>query len=793
MYFVIKHRIIIIITGILLAVFFGLFLHKLKKSAGIDSLIDRSTEHYRYYKETEKTFGKMETITIGISSEKTVFDKEVLKAIGELSDFFKNREEIEENDVLSLTTVDNMIGRDKELIVEPLVENYNDLSNEDLINIKKQVNENPLLNNRLVSKDEKSTLIIAGIITTITVVEEKFSKIINATYDKVDELKKTYQNVNFYVSGYSTSEGRITKFMTKDLIRLTPIALLVVMLILLFVLKELRTMILPIIVTVFSIIWTLSLKALLNTPLTISEIVIPVMLISICCAYGIHIIHEFFLYLQKNNEPKEAILKTMKILTIPTVLSALTTAIGFLSLISAPGISIRNMGLFLGFGVIVAMFYSLFFIPAILSFYKLKKTKKEHFEKIKNIKNKFKSNFFDFLSFIVIKYKYLIMIITFVLIVLVVISFFNIKYDTDPVSYFHKNDDFRLGTEHINKTMGGISDLYVVFDSEEENIIKDPKILKTMWELQKYTEKLDNVSFTFSITDYVRHINYVINDQNEIFRKIPDIKETIDVEKYSYINGKEIIKYEKKEVSGKEQVANLLLLYELGGGDVLTSIVNQNYSKACIHVIIRDTSTNALRILIKQLDQYIDKNIKLDNINIRYTNHYIRMIMTDNIVKSQINSLLTTLIAISILLIIIYRSFMYGLITLLPTFIAIMCNFIAMWIFNVPLDVGTSVIASIGIGVGIDYAVHLRQRFKLNYLKYENYKIAVKNAINESGPGILSNAFAVGVGFLILTFSSFRIIFDIGWIITLSMFTTSFSALLVLPSFILIVKPKIKK
>src|SRR4030043_1514299 len=150
MKFILKHRIIIIVTGILLTIIIGLFLHKLEQSAGIDSLIFRNSEHYRYFKEIEKIFGNMENITIGISGNKTIYDKDVLKAIGELTDFLKSREEVVEKDILSLTAIDNMIGENRELIVQPLIENYNNISDEDLKSIRQQVNDNPLLKDRLV-------------------------------------------------------------------------------------------------------------------------------------------------------------------------------------------------------------------------------------------------------------------------------------------------------------------------------------------------------------------------------------------------------------------------------------------------------------------------------------------------------------------------------------------------------------------------------------------------------------------------------------------------------------------
>ena len=71
---------------------------------------------------------------------------------------------------------------------------------------------------------------------------------------------------------------------------------------------------------------------------------------------------------------QEALTKTMRILALPVILTSITTALGFISLISAPGISIKNMGIFLAFGVMVAMVFSLCFIPALTSFYRKKIT-----------------------------------------------------------------------------------------------------------------------------------------------------------------------------------------------------------------------------------------------------------------------------------------------------------------------------------------------------------------------------------------------------------------------------------
>ena len=196
--------------------------------------------------------------------------------------------------------------------------------------------------------------------------------------------------------------------------------------------------------------------------------------------------------------------------------------------------------------------------------------------------------------------------------------------------------------------------------------------------------------------------------------------------------------------------------------------------------------------LIKKLQPYTDKNFT-GNLKARFSNHYVRLVTSDIIVTSQLISLTTTIIACAIVLAIIFESLLLGIIISLPTIIAVLLNFLVMSIFRVPLNIGTSIIASIGIGVGIDYAIHYFQRFKYLYFEYSDYGKAIGQAIQESARAILSNASAVGFGFAVLMISTFKVFFNLGWIISLSMFTTALNALIILPALLFIIKPKVKK
>ncbi len=95
------------------------------------------------------------------------------------------------------------------------------------------------------------------------------------------------------------------------------------------------------------------------------------------------------------------------------------------------------------------------------------------------------------------------------------------------------------------------------------------------------------------------------------------------------------------------------------------------------------------------------------------------------------------------------------------------------------------------MGVGIDYAIHYFSRFRLLLKEINEYETALVKTVAETFQAILSNATAVGLGFLVLLVSEYQVIANIGWITALSMFTTAFSVLLILPAILAIVKPNV--
>ena len=789
-----KYRILIIVGLIGLSVLLGTQMKHITRDAGVSSLLPEDHPDYLYWKEMENIFGATDQIVVGIAAKDSIYTLNSIKLIDELTVFFEDLDEIDEDDVTSLTNVDDMEGLEGELLIDPLIENEDIASFDetDLQRIREKVRSNPLFYERLISADERKAVIIAGTPTDVSMEDKQIAALKEKVVKKVDEVREKYPEVTINLSGTPILKAVVSEYMRKDMGQLFPCAILIVMLALFFLLRSMYGMAIPILVTVFSVIWAFGLKGFLNSPLTIVETMIPIMLIAIGCADGVHIISEFFGFFRKGYPVREALSATMRILTLPVILTSVTTGLGFLSLLSAPGVSIKNMGLFLAFGVMVAMLFSLLFIPALTSFYRKnpKKDKQTCSRKTHRSSSRF-HNMVQKVAAGIVKHRIAVASASVIFLGMSVLGVIHIRVEADEVKYFKPENPFRIATERIQEDLGGVTSLDIIVEGNGVDTMKQPRILDAIWKLQKFCEQQELVSYSVSVVDFVKRINYVLHDSDPAFDRIPNEVETVHYEEYEDVNGAETLVEKMAEVSGFNQVAQFLLLYEMGGGDATDEYVDDEYQLARINVRLKDMSSQRLTGLLNAIRPYLAEHFPKD-VNVRFSNHYIRFVMQTLIIDSQIYSLLTVLAAILILMSIIFRSVIVGLITSLPVFLAVLLNFAVMWIFGVTLDIGTSIIASVGMGVGIDYAIHYFTRFRLLLKEGKAYDSAIISAITDTSRAILSNAFAVGLGFLVLLFSEYQVIANIGWITALSMFTTAFSSLTVLPAILSIVKPKIR-
>ena len=337
----------------------------------------------------------------------------------------------------------------------------------------------------------------------------------------------------------------------------------------------------------------------------------------------------------------------------------------------------------------------------------------------------------------------------------------RLTVETNTLRFFRPDSPVRQATEVVDRSFGGSENLSVIIDGD----IKSPQVLNSMLELQTWAEGLPQVGYSVSIANYVAQINESLLDNDPAKHVIP---------------------------ATRNAVAQELLLYEMSGDPSdFSRVVNYNYDEARIAMRMESLTSSQLGELVDKVDSQA-KETANNNFGVKITgSSYLFKVLTDLLVHGQILSLLVSLFGVALVVGLIFRSIRFGLLSMIPLGFTIVLNFGVMGWLRIPLDTATTMIASIAIGIGVDYTVHFLSKYRRERRAGVEPHEAVSETIRTTGRAIIYNAVAVAAGFAVLLFSSFGPIATLGALVAVTMGISSLAALTLLPSALLMMKKKV--
>jgi len=731
-----KYPWLILVMFLILTVgFFKVMKSDSRMETDLDEYMPQSHPAFVYSNQAEEWFSIKDGIIIAIENQDGIYNSGTIQKVKDLTKALQKMKQINKGDVTSLYTADNIIGTEDGLDVKAFFKRTPN-TDEELEKLRTNVRNNEMIFGRLVSTDETVTVIVAEIENDV------FSQ---EFYQQILEMGKSFEGPEkIHVAGRPIVEGTMALLGPADMKRMVPIVVFVIILVLLMVLRSVKSTFFTLLVVLFSTVWAFGLMAALGIPIYAVSTMIPVMLIAIGVADGIHLYSHLHLFMIKNPDAtkKEATLDMIQGMWKPVAMTSVTTAVGFISLLTSQVYPIKYFGLFTAFGVMMAMVFSLALIPAGLMVFGLPKWKKQE-ENIEKNKGNFASTF----SAKIVKYKYATIIITAVVIVLSITGIGKVWINSSFLEKFEKDSDIVITDKFINENFGGTSTLNVILDSKDKDAFKNPDILKAIDSMQDDVDgKLQVVGNSFALTDYLKRMNKVMHADSEKYNIIPE---------------------------SQDLVAQYLLLYEISGDpENLWKVVDYDYKKANLTFQLKSDNSKAINSAIAVIEKHIPE-LNEKNVELKYAGSgYKGLVFTDLILQGQILSLLMSLIAIIVLLSVMFKKFAVGLIGSVPIIITAIISFGVMGLLNIPLSTTTALLSSIAIGIGIDYAVHFIERYKIYAAETGDKDLTAQLTMHHSGRAIIFNAIVVIAGFLVLLFSVFPPNRALGALVSLNMFTS---------------------
>jgi predicted RND superfamily exporter protein len=227
------------------------------------------------------------------------------------------------------------------------------------------------------------------------------------------------------------------------------------------------------------------------------------------------------------------------------------------------------------------------------------------------------------------------------------------------------------------------------------------------------------------------------------------------------------------------------------GEPKLRQILDAKYSTGLVTIYMKDANFTDTARLMAAIRDYEARHLTPMGIRLDFGGDVaVSQTLIDAIVTTQVRSISGALLGVLLLTVILGRSLMWGVICALPCAMAVLLNFAMMGATGMPLGVATSMFTGMTLGMGVDFAIHIVERFRALRREGVGLHHAVVATIESAGPPVFIDAVAVAMGFGVMMLSQVPANARLGGLVVVSLGTCLFATLLLLPAIMRVVRAR---
>lgn len=768
--FIVHHPKTLTILSLCLMAALLSFLPGLTKDTRGDAFIAPDNPALLYREKVKQQFGLADPLVIALVHENAngVYQPSVMQLVDQLSHQVSLIDNVDPDRILSLATENNITGTSDGLDVDPFFDPYPTDQN-DSERIRQAINDFPLYQGKLVARNGQATVIVVEMLD-----ENQAEK----TYHAVNDLlakTSTPEGLSLHLAGEGAVAGFLGSYIDSDASRLNPLAGLIITIIIGIAFRRVAPALLANVIIAASVLITLSMMSASSTPFFVITNALPVILIGISVADAIHIFSHYYELQSQRPEHDKVLLvhESMVEMWRPITLTTLTTMAGFFGLYFASAMPpFKFMGLFTALGVAIAWLFSMVFLPAAMAWSKPKVSQK-FVELQTTARNDIFASLMTVLGRVSLNHAKTVVVVGAALMLVGGFSATRLIVDEDRIKTFHPSEPIYKADQLINQHLDGSNNLDIVIETPNQEDLFKVENLERIEALQEFALSLPHVNNATSIVDYLKQMNRVLNDGDKTQYRLPN---------------------------DSNSVAQYFLLYTASSDPTdFEEEIDYDYQIANIRLNIDTAAFTENRPIIEALDSYIVEHFNSDEISatlsgrVTLNHHWIKDIGT-----SHFTSLAVAIVLVWLVSSLLFGSSIAGLLSVLPVATSILLIYSAMALMDIRLGIGTSMFASVAIGLGVDFAIHTLDRIRQQFRDYQaNHQTISVDEVNAqilaifptTGRALLFNFLAIACGFGVLISSKVVPLNNFGTIVALAVTTSFLASVTLLPALVKVFMP----
>ncbi|HSV32399.1 MAG TPA: MMPL family transporter [Atribacteraceae bacterium] len=506
---IVRYSKIILIATIVLILWAGFSLRNLRFEDDFTKYVPEHNPEVAFFNSLEDVFAGFQRKSMIVALEfDDLFTPESLATVQNMVTAVEGLSEVK--NVHALTNMPQVLTTEFGIEVRDIVEVLPQTLAE-ARDLREDLEEDELIWGRMVTEDGRATILMVAFYYEV----DEYAAI-ERVIEVCDPLAGNAQITYF---GLPIIQRESSLDAQRNMMNLTPLATLALLVILYLGFRSIQGVLLPVFIAGFASLVTIGIAAALGEPLSMISAMLPIMLLALVSAYGIHFINRYYEDCGRL-EGSQAAENTLRNIFFPIALSALTTMGGFLSLLTAEIKPISDFGLFSSLGILFGFVFATFSLGAFYTVFALKRPPRQFIQQ-EGKKGDALYRLLSGISRLVTGRKRAVLVVIIALLIFLGFGIPRISMEMSMETQLGEDHPITRLLDYFEERFGGTSINYLHLTTDS---IRHPQVLREMVRISRYANRFNAFQDASSVAGLVMDLNEAI----EGWRALPDTRDKVD-------------------------------------------------------------------------------------------------------------------------------------------------------------------------------------------------------------------------------------------------------------------------
>lgn len=755
---ILRNRLAFLFSIIAITIFFGFQWKNIKFTQTEANLIPKEDQVNIDYNLFLKHFGEEgNLIVIGTKSQE-LFTPKVFKKWSLLMQKIQSYSEVEL--VLSVSNLKKITKNEvtQSFELAPVLNQNKITSAEYLTQLKNQIlTQMPFYEGLLFNK--KTGAIRSGIYLNKKIINTKARKdfVLQKLIPEIDKFEKD-TGIKLRTSGMPYIRTLNAKTIIDEIGLFIGAALCLTGIIFFFFFRSFRATIISLIIVIIGVMWSFGLLGLLGFEITVLTALVPSLVIVIGIPNCIFLTNKYHQEYKIHANKAKALQRVITKTGTATLLTNLTTALGFATFIATNNVLLTEFGIVTSINIIAIYFLCLIIIPIFHSY--IPAPIERH---LGHLSREYLTSFFNWMLHTIKYNRFAIYITAISLMVLGLIGIFQMKISGSIIEDMPKKTEFFDDIRFFEKEFSGVLPLEILINTNRKKEVTKISVLKRMEKLEETISEIPELSKPISIVSVVKYIKQAFYNNNPEYFELPTSQEQAF-----------ILPYLKNATQNNKE-------------NFMKSYVDSTGQFARITTFIKDENGEKMEAIEKQIKQKAQKLFPSPQYQVIVTGKAsVFQKGTKYLLDNLLSSLVFAFFITSLLVAFMFRSVKMVLVSMIPNLLPLLLTAGLMGFLGIPLKPSTILVFGIAFGLSVDDTLRFLAQYRLELARNDwKIKKSVYATFNDAGISMFYTSIVLFFGFSVFMLSSFGGTVALGGLVSITLCFGMLANLMLLPALVL--------